>query len=96
LYEVVKGARVIVKAAPNSTISVNAPASYNGRRFVIWQDSGKTDSRGIFSTVIPYATSTDSGSIMIQPCTIQVGGKESSFTISERAVINGETINLNY
>lgn len=94
LYEVVKGSRVVVKAAPNSPITIGAPAIHGNRRFIIWRDFGQTDDRGIFSTIVPYSTGTTGASITIEPYKIQVGGQEYMLNVTESAVTRGETINL--
>jgi len=57
LYEVVKGARVVVKAKPNSPVAISTNISFNTRRFTAWQDSGTTNEHGVFSTIVPSSSS---------------------------------------
>lgn len=94
LYEVVKGARVVVKGVPNAPVAVSINADFSNKRFVVWQDSGQTDANGTFSTVIPYPTSTSNAPLVIEPCRINIGGTERTLTIQEKTVIDGTTINL--
>ncbi|CAJ35476.1 oligosaccharyl transferase, archaeosortase A system-associated [Methanocella arvoryzae] len=99
VFEVVKGASITGTADPGTTVTVSLDLTTGDRTFKYLQ-SAVADSSGSFTLTVPYATEAMNGtgySSAVTPAgkyTLTIGNSTSQVDVPERAVQNGETINV--
>lgn len=94
LYEVVRGARVVIRGTPDSEVTISTNIKNAGGGFV-WRVNGVTDAQGMFSTIAPYSSTGWSAQMVVEPYLVQNGGIEQEFDINEMDVINGGDVVVN-
>lgn len=92
LYEVVKGARVIVQGASTTQVAISAHITTNTGQTFTWRERGVIDESGLFETRVPYVTGTGPGGISVTPYEIQVRDTRLTFQVDESAVQQGHKI----
>lgn len=96
LYELVKGAQIKLEAAPDKKVMVTTDIKTNNGKKLLWTATGKTDSRGVFSTVAPYSTGDNNATIDAAPYRVQVGDSVQQLDVDEGAVVAGDEIILRF
>jgi oligosaccharyl transferase (archaeosortase A-associated) len=98
IFEHVKGARIIGKAPENATVSVSLNVKTNqGRDYSYTQ---KTVSNGTYELIVPYSTGEPiSGETQFDtkptgPYTVTAGSISKQIDISEKDVLEGNTVTL--
>lgn len=96
IWERVSGARVELHGAPGADFEVALELDYPGRpRPLLWSQSGRFDERGEARLRVPYATDVPNGDGVARgPARLRVGGRESSFAVHERAVLEGASLRV--
>jgi hypothetical protein len=88
LFEIVRGARLVVSGAPGERVRARVTISGSSRRFVHRVDA-IADERGCASLRLPYATVTDAPVHPEGPYRLERGKDEVFVEVSEEAVREG-------
>ncbi|OPY30659.1 MAG: Dolichyl-monophosphooligosaccharide--protein glycosyltransferase AglB [Methanocella sp. PtaU1.Bin125] len=98
-YEVVKGATITGTAPANESVTATVTLGIANRTFNYTQ-TVKADASGMFAIVVPYSTDAMQGegySSDVSPrsqYTITCGNSTATVAVPERAVMNGETVQV--
>ncbi|MHB8841239.1 MAG: glycosyltransferase family 39 protein [Candidatus Aquicultor sp.] len=91
LFEPVKGARLTINAAPNRPVAIWTRVRANNSRVLPFKVMGRTNAKGMFSTIVPYPSET-SDAVKAGPYRLQVGYSSRTVDVSEQAVRNGDEL----
>lgn len=96
IWERVPGARVEIAGAPREELEVSLELDYPGRpRPLLWSRTVRCDEQGTARLRVPYATDAPSGDGTPRgPARVRGGGRERSFDVPERAVLEGATLSV--
>jgi oligosaccharyl transferase (archaeosortase A-associated) len=98
-YEVVKGATITGSAPANSTVTASVKLGIASRTFNYTQ-STTADANGKYAMIVPYATDAMKGDgytsdvTPLSQYTLTSGNTTTTVAVPERAVANGETIQV--
>jgi hypothetical protein len=96
IWERVSGARVELSGEPGATLEVALELDYPGRpRSLVWSRTVRCDERGTARLRVPYATDAPNGDGVARgPAVARGGGRERSFDVPERAVLEGARVDV--
>ena len=99
IFEYVKGAKIIGKAAVGEKVTISTEIKTNQERTFIYQKSF-TGKDGFFEFIVPYSTLGEEGimkgetnfAVFASPYKLKLGNIEKEINISEKEILKGETI----
>lgn len=95
MFEYVKGAKVVGKAAPKSIVFITAHFITNFDREFDWNAAAIADENGNFNAVLPYATAEDNFFIKpLSPYLIYSDGKVVELNITNNDVYQGKNMSV--
>ena len=94
VWERVAGARVEARGANGETLEVALALSQPGGAQLEWRDRARVGDDGVARLVVPYATEAANGACGAARLVASVGSRALTGSISERAVLDGETVLL--
>ncbi|MCL2549659.1 MAG: oligosaccharyl transferase, archaeosortase A system-associated [Methanimicrococcus sp.] len=100
VFEYVEGAVLTGKAEPNATVNLSLTIQTNQYRIYNYAQSTTADANGNFSFRVPYSTTgptNDSTNFAVKPMggyTIKYGSTEARVDVTERDVLNGNTVRV--
>lgn len=100
IFEYVEGAVLTGTATPNATVDLSLTIGTNQNRIYNYVQSTTADGSGRFSFTVPYSTAgpaTDSTNFAVAPIggyTIKSGSAEANVNVTEKDVLNGNTITV--
>lgn len=99
VFEYVKGARITGKAPPNSTVTLAIPIKTNIDRTIQYTQTATSD--GTYTLTVPYSTlgpipgETNFDTKPTVPYTVTAGNVSKQIDISEKDVLEGNSVTLN-
>lgn len=82
LYEVVSGARLMITAAPGSTVKVSQTVETNRSRRFAYRNAKSADQNGIAEFVISYPPRQDGSVGAVGPVSVEANGRHSAVTVT--------------
>lgn len=95
IFEFVKGAVVTGRSPPGAEVAIACSFTTDSGRTFTYRAAARADERGIYSVRFPYSTEGRSyGVVPNGRATVGWGSVESSFSVSERDVLEGGTVTV--
>ena len=100
VFEFVEGAVITGSAAPNETVELSLTLRTNRHRTIVYSQTTVADASGAFSFRVPHSTTgpiqgeTNFAVRAVGQYTITTSAGEISFDVSERDVLDGNTIRV--
>jgi hypothetical protein len=92
LFEIVEGAQIDVRGEPGDRVEISAAVrSPSGREFV-YRVETRIAKEGRVRVRVPYATDGKAPSGPSEPYRLRVGGRERTFEVKERDVLEGRSV----